>query len=309
MQVTAIIVTYNRLELLKECIEAVKSQTYKPSSILVVNNNSTDGSTEWLRQQTDLITIHQPNKGGAWGFYTGIKEGYKTGAEWFWVMDDDTIPFPTALQKLIDGIELTRNEKDDFGFYASKVVWTDGSLHLMNKPKIASSFSGHQTFEYYGSKGITPLSFNSFVSILISKEAVKKCGLPIKEFFIWNDDVEYTQRILKNNFVGGLIEESVVVHKTPVNYESDIFRDNKNNLWKYSYGIRNRLYMRRQQKGKGSYFRNILKNFLVMPFRLAVKRKANRWVFTKMIWRSSIAAMRFNPEIEYLPDPDKRSQK
>ena len=65
MQVTAVIVTYNRLELLKECIAAVKAQTYKPSFILVVNNDSTDGTTEWLNQQSDLIVIHQPNKGGA----------------------------------------------------------------------------------------------------------------------------------------------------------------------------------------------------------------------------------------------------
>jgi rhamnopyranosyl-N-acetylglucosaminyl-diphospho-decaprenol beta-1,3/1,4-galactofuranosyltransferase len=51
MQVTAVIVTYNRFELLKECIAAVKVQTYKPSSILVVNNNSTDGT-----EQRDLTT-------------------------------------------------------------------------------------------------------------------------------------------------------------------------------------------------------------------------------------------------------------
>ena len=136
MQVTAVIVTYNRFELLKECIAAVKAQTYKPSFILVVNNSSTDGTTEWLNQQHDLIVIQQPNNGGAWGFYTGLKEGYRTNADWFWVMDDDTIPLPTALEKLVNAIELTKDEKDVFGFFASKVVWTDGNLHLMNKPGI-----------------------------------------------------------------------------------------------------------------------------------------------------------------------------
>ena len=304
MQVTAVIVTYNRFELLKECIAAVKAQTYKPSFILVVNNSSTDGTTEWLNQQHDLIVIQQPNNGGAWGFYTGLKEGYRTNADWFWVMDDDTIPLPTALEKLVNAIELTKDEKDVFGFFASKVVWTDGNLHLMNKPGIANKFSGHNPFSYYQSKGITPLSYNSFVSILISKPAIKKSGLPIKEFFIWNDDVEYTQRILQHGFAGGLVEESIVVHKTPVNYKSDIFLDNKTNLWKYSYGIRNRLYIRRQQKGRGSYLRNIFKNCFVMPFHVLLKRKNNRWAFAKMIWKSSIAAMHFKPTIEYISDTD-----
>ena len=180
MQVTAVIVTYNRFELLKECIAAVKAQTYKPSFILVVNNSSTDGTTEWLNQQHDLIVIQQPNNGGAWGFYTGLKEGYRTNADWFWVMDDDTIPLPTALEKLVNAIELTKDEKDVFGFFASKVVWTDGNLHLMNKPGIANKFSGHNPFSYYQSKGITPLSYNSFVSILISKPAIKKKWLAYK---------------------------------------------------------------------------------------------------------------------------------
>jgi GT2 family glycosyltransferase len=142
------------------------------------------------------------------------------------------------------------------------------------------------------------------VSVLISREAVNKCGLPIKEFFIWNDDVEYTQRIVKHNLVGGLVEKSVVVHKTPVNYKSDLFADSKANLWKYSYGMRNRLYIRRYQKGRASYLRNILKNYFVMPFRIAFKRKDNRWAYTKMIWKSSLAAMRFNPTIEYISDSD-----
>jgi GT2 family glycosyltransferase len=195
MNITAVVVTYNRLALLKECITAIFHQTVLPSAIIVIDNSSTDGTSEWLQQYTNLITIQQPNKGGAWGFYTGIKEAYKTGADWFWIMDDDTIPYATALEELQEVVLLTDNEEYDvFGFFASEVVWIDGSIHLMNKPQANKNFKGKQSFEFYEQRGIVPLIYNSFVSVLISREAVEKIGLPIKEFFIWNDDIEYTQR-------------------------------------------------------------------------------------------------------------------
>ncbi len=299
MQVTAVIVTHNRLELLKECITAVKAQTYQPSAILVVNNDSSDGTTEWLKKQNEILNIHQSNRGGAWGFYTGIKGAYNTGADWFWIMDDDTIPYPSTLEYLTKAVEDT-NSEDNFGFFSSKVTWTDGNLHLLNKPHVDQSFSGKNSFAYYNKKGLTPLAYNSFVSIIISKEAVEKAGLPIKEFFIWNDDIEYTQRIRKNGFVGALVEKSVVVHKTPVNNESNLFTDSKTNLWKYCYGFRNDLYIRKHTKGYGSYVRNLFKRFVVFPFMIFINRKGDRWAFTKMVWRSSFDAMSFNPVKEFI---------
>lgn len=299
MLVTAVIVTHNRLELLKECITAIKAQTYKPSAILVVNNGSSDGTTEWLKEQQEILSIYQSNRGGAWGFYTGIKEAYNTGADWFWIMDDDTIACPSTLEYLAKAVEDT-NREDKFGFLSSKVTWIDGSLHLLNKPCIDQSFSGKNFFAYYDEKGITPLAYNSFVSILISKEAVEKAGLPIKEFFIWNDDIEYTQRIRKSGFAGAMVDQSVVLHKTPVNNESNVFTDSKTNLWKYCYGFRNDLYIRKHAKGYGSYVRNLFKRFFVFPFLIFFKRKDSHWAFTKMVWKSSWNAMHFNPRKEFI---------
>lgn len=300
MRITAVVVTYNRLSLLQECIEAIRTQTFKPSSLLVINNNSTDGTVEWLTTQKDITTTHQPNKGGAWGFYTGIKEAYKTGADWFWIMDDDTIADTTALEELVKAVESINSNEDSFGFLSSKVVWKDGNWHLMNKPMMNKRFLGRKLFDYYQQKGITPVTYNSFVSILISKEAVEKAGLPIKEFFIWNDDVEYTQRILRIGFAGGLVETSRVVHKTPANNESNIFTDSKNNIWKYRFGLRNELYTRRYKKGYASYARNVFKRLVFFPFKILAKRKTDKWSFIKMVWRSTFDALNFNPQKEYI---------
>ena len=69
----AVVVTFNRLNDLKVCIDALRNQTYKQLDILVVNNGSTDGTKEWLAQQNDVNVINQGNLGGAGGFYAGME--------------------------------------------------------------------------------------------------------------------------------------------------------------------------------------------------------------------------------------------
>ena len=75
-----VVVTYNRLELLKECLKQVENQTVPAKRIIVVNNASTDGTAEYLREckeknkQYRTITCME-NLGGAGGFAKGIQIG------------------------------------------------------------------------------------------------------------------------------------------------------------------------------------------------------------------------------------------
>ncbi|MBK6915081.1 MAG: glycosyltransferase [Ignavibacteriales bacterium] len=101
MKITAVVVTYNRLELLKQCIESIRNQTQKLDKIIVVNNDSIDGTFEWLNSQEDITHINQKNLGGAGGFYTGIKTAYNNGFDWIWCMDDDGLPEINALENLL----------------------------------------------------------------------------------------------------------------------------------------------------------------------------------------------------------------
>ena len=100
-KVLNVIVTYNRLNDLKVCIENVKGQTYKNLDILVVNNGSTDGTTEYLAAQTDIKVINQNNLGGAGGFYAGMKYMMDNGYDWLWMMDDDGVPDSNQLETLL----------------------------------------------------------------------------------------------------------------------------------------------------------------------------------------------------------------
>lgn len=100
-KVAACVVTFNRIKFLKEIIPALKNQTRKPDKIFVIHNSGTDGTAEWLAEQTDLTVITQPNVGSSGGQYTAFKTAFEAGFDWIWIMDDDVVPRPECLENLL----------------------------------------------------------------------------------------------------------------------------------------------------------------------------------------------------------------
>ena len=205
-------VTYNRRELLTECLNALAAQTHPVSQIAVVDNVSTDGTVEML--QRDFPAIHlirlQENSGGAGGFHVGLRWAREQRAEWIWLMDDDSIPAPTALEQLFAARERFDPEQRPL-LLASKVEWTDGSIHYMNSPFPHSA--DLERLVLAAGKGTLALRAATFVSCLLHRSLVERYALPVADYFIWGDDTEYTARILRENF-GVLVPASVVLHKT-----------------------------------------------------------------------------------------------
>lgn len=242
MTIIAVVVTFNRRELLESCLHGIDNQTYKPDHLIVVNNASTDETTNWLSQYTPKniknsknITL-EINSGGAGGFNFGIREAYEAGADWIWIMDDDCLPEPDCLQKLLDALEiLNSNSNRDIGLLASRVIWNDRSPCLMNIP------SPHPLWiaPYEFCPLLSQISSSSFVSMLLSRGAIKKYGLPVKEFFIWFDDSEYSKRI-SEHMPCYLVSNSIALHKTQKNISALDFSElTRSSLWKFAYGIRN----------------------------------------------------------------------
>jgi rhamnopyranosyl-N-acetylglucosaminyl-diphospho-decaprenol beta-1,3/1,4-galactofuranosyltransferase len=294
-RVVAIVVTYNRLSLLKEAVGVIRAQTLAVEQIVIIDNESTDGSAEWLREQNDLHVIHQKNSGGSGGFYTGLKYAALSGYDWAWVMDDDTICRPDTLQKLTDKIE---SSTDAIGFISSKCIWTDGTPHLMNIPAITPTFNGIIPFNTFDESKVLLVENSSFVSVLINVSAVKSLGLPYKEFFIWGDDQEYTRRITQAGFLGLYCTDSVVLHKTPTNYFPDFYRDNVVNLWKHRHGFRNEFFMVRKTKGVFYYIFWLAGKLGYTSYKLLRIRKDNQFKFIGALFNSGWKSIFFNPKID-----------
>jgi rhamnopyranosyl-N-acetylglucosaminyl-diphospho-decaprenol beta-1,3/1,4-galactofuranosyltransferase len=131
-------------------------------------------------------------------------------------MDDDTIARPDSLQRLLDAPKLVPHGARPALLLASKVVWSDGRTHPMNVPGYRRNRAARAMAE--DRRRLAPLRYASFVSLLVHSDAVERHGLPLKHYFIWSDDIEFTARVLRDEDVGYLVQESVVVHKTQEPY-------------------------------------------------------------------------------------------
>ena len=214
--VTAIVVTYNRKELLQECLNAILSQTRSVDRIILIDNASTDGTFETLQEngffaheQLDYRRMDS-NTGGAGGFCEGLRIARESETDWLWLMDDDTIPAPEALQKLLEAKEAIREE---VSFLCSSVYGPDGEA--MNVPNLSETTdeNGYRNWYHQLKNKAVKVADATFVSILINRKALDRCGLPCKDFFIWGDDTEYTMRIIANYGPAYLIGDSEVIHK------------------------------------------------------------------------------------------------
>jgi len=239
-QVVAIVVTYNRRDLLVECLAALRAQSRRPDRVVVVDNASTDGTADLIRsehQDVELLALSE-NQGGAGGFHEGLKHAHASGADWIWLMDDDTIARPDALDQLLRAPE-AMNGLPAPALLASKVVWTDGSLHPMNHPGFVRD--DVERFLASSEHGFLPIRASTFVSLLVHRSAIDEHGLPHKHFFIWSDDIEYTARITRRR-AGYLVPDSVVLHKTKTAYTAVTDTGGR-----FYYHVRNSLYMLRGQ--------------------------------------------------------------
>lgn len=239
MNIFAVVVTYNRLSLLKKTLSSLKSQTLTINTILVVNNGSTDGTKEWLNSQTEIYVINQENLGGSGGFWRGIKEAYELGADYIWCMDDDVYPYDNCLSNLISAMPAEGGIAAPQRYYNGKELVFGGECKHFNftNPfkKLKSDIKSDDLIK---TSNLISVESISFEGPLFSREVVEKIGFPEKGLFIFWDDTEYSYRAFKFGFK--------VFYATKARlYKVDLRSDEhgrQKRSWKYPYMIRNEVY-------------------------------------------------------------------
>lgn len=232
MKFAVIVVTYNRRKLLQECIEAIFNQERFFDDIVIVDNGSNDGTKEYLEQYKDLDKIRilsfENNRGGAFGFSEGLKEVVNHEIDWILLIDDDAILNLDFLKKTEDFI---KKDKSKQGAYSCSVL-TFNEIYTRHRTRhILKNFFWLKSVplrEY--EKEYFDCEIATFCGLIVSKDIVKKIGYPKSEYFIWEDDEEYCERIYKLTNIRN-INHVILNHKTGKSF---------NTLnWKMYYGARN----------------------------------------------------------------------
>ena len=296
-KIAAIVVTYNRKELLKECINALLDQDYENCDVLVIDNASTDGTENYIAEEIKNKKVKYyntgANLGGAGGFNYGMRKAVEEKYEYAWVMDDDCIVQKDTLEKLL----IADGKIKEYGFLASKVLWGNKEVCKMN---IQKKDLFHQVSEEeYQKNDYQKIIMSTFVSFFIKTAVIKEIGLPIKEFFIWADDLEYSRRISKK-YECYLIKDSIVNHKTKTNIGSNIAIDSEEKLNRYEYAYRNEMYLMRREGLVGRLYMFIKKRIHIYRVHKAKPTELKKRI--RIIKDSIKKGKKFNPKIEYVFD-------
>lgn len=235
MKYSLVIVTYNRRELLEECVASALNQTMPFHEVIIVDNHSTDRTREYLsnvhsmgRTRVRKIQSNR-NMGGAGGFSIGLKN-VGSDMDYVLLIDDDAILYPDFLEQIdqnrIEGVEAY-----------SGTVEVDGEIDILHRRRINNMIlmldQGVPVDEYRQAGFYYQRA--SFCGLMISVELLRKIGYPRTDFFIQFDDTEYSHRIIQYSPLYN-VNGARINHKTKVVKNAKL-------TWKNYYLYRNQWYV------------------------------------------------------------------
>lgn len=212
MKIATIIPTFNRKDLLVECIEAVTTQSYRPAAVYIMDNNSSDGTGDIVKQafgtRYNGVDIHYINMGvnggGAMGFSVGMETAFNDADyDAFWMMDDDGLPKS-------DCLEILCRYLSKYDYVCPRVMNRYDRDKLCGR--IDGSYNPEKLLETYGGKEIMEGYCNPFNGALYSRKLVEKVGFPKKELFIYGDEINYHLRAKMAGFNSVGIYSAVHYH-------------------------------------------------------------------------------------------------
>ena len=300
-EIHALVITYNRRELLLRNIAALKAQTHPLKSIVIIDNGSTDDTRTALAALNDPLVDHvrlDPNIGPARGFHYGIDYVFaKRQMPWVWIMDDDVIPSETALAELVAAYHRNFQRPDDVGFLVSQSVDDKGRAN--NVPTIdtrARHLGECANWGEYLDQGMVSIRTAPISALLMPRQTYQTFGNLNPEFVVWGEDTDLTFRITEQR-PGFLVGRSKILHLRSQPGDISIFlEEDTRRVPNFYYLYRNMLYVRRRYVGPHAYFNGIVRG-LVEATQLAAAGK---------FWKAQIALRGVAAGIVWNPKPEAR---
>lgn len=273
LRIGVLIVTFNNAEMLRSVIGAVVSQTRMPDEIFVIDNASVDNTQDVVKEFQGVRCIRfAENTGSAGGFYEGIKIASENN-DFVLALDDDCDFKPDTLQNLING------------FMEVELLGKVGAVRGVGKNHLASSPTRMSLFSWRGT--------------LISVKAIKDVGFPIKEYFLYGEDMEYSLRMSKRGYIFFWIPGCVFFNKRDNKISStEFFKD----PFRFYYAFRNEINGYLKHREWFALFKTIFHGIKVILLSVIII-KTKRMVYIKAvidgIWDGVRSKLGKNPK--YLP--------
>lgn len=195
-----VIVNWNGCRLLGACLEAVFAQTTPPQLVVVVDNGSTDGSVQYLREQwpaTRVVALER-NLGVAAGNNTGIRAALEAGAQYILLLNNDADMRPPALAELRRALDavgeavwaaapkiLYRSEPDR--------IWSAGGAFEWWRGLSRDRGTGEPDHGQYDQP--SDIDYANTCCLLVRAGAFARIGMMDEAYFMYYDDSDFSARV------------------------------------------------------------------------------------------------------------------
>ncbi|WP_022961505.1 glycosyltransferase family 2 protein [Halopseudomonas pelagia] len=301
-KVFAVVLTYNRKDLLERSLDAIYAQTRRCDGVIVIDNASSDGTESMLLEAGYpglQLYVLSHNLGASGGFNVGFRMAFQEGADLVWMMDDDVIAAPDALQRLLEADALLESRTEERAFLLS-TAFTENGL-VTNSPSIDNRRNkiDYENWPLTLELGILPVRRATFVSILVPRATLEEYGLPIASMFIWGEDTEFTLRVT-SKVPGYIVGNSKVQHLRQENGAISIMAENSPSRLQYHrHYFRNEIFVARKYYRTRRLIMSVF-NQLVLIFRLLRMRKTTK---ARIVFQGLLESWRFFPTAESAAAP------
>ena len=214
-RVIVILLNWNGIGDTLECIESVRNLDYSDMRIVVVDNGSTDDSITVLRRRYPSITLLESkrNLGFTGGNNLGIAKALEMGAEYVWLLNNDTIVEKGALKELVKGISESveiglaspliyfHDSREKIQFCGSVIDWKNQRIrHIESLEELAKVEPG-ESLSLWGT------------ALLMKRRTLTDVGYLSEKYFAYHEDEEYCLRVARAGYRCAVVPEARIFHK------------------------------------------------------------------------------------------------
>lgn len=214
-KVYIIILNWNGLKDTLECLESVYKLDYPNFEVIVVDNGSSDGSISKILQQVPQINLirNSKNLGYTGGNNVGMRRALELGADYVWLLNNDTVVESDTLSKLVDEAE---------NFLGTGLV--SPALYFYDRPEKTqfigtyADFKNHELIHILDPKELDcEWVKNNLIlwgtALLIKKCVIEAVGYLSEEYFAYHEDCDYSLRVHRARFRVVVRLDARVFHK------------------------------------------------------------------------------------------------
>ncbi|MGB9737379.1 MAG: glycosyl transferase [Chloroflexus aggregans] len=258
--VAIVVLTWNGLAVTQRCFASLRAKTrHVPYRLIVVDNGSTDGTVEWLRDQPDVTLIaNSENR----GFAAGVNQGIAAAPP-----DHDVLLLNNDTEIIeetwLDHLRTVANDHPDYGIVGCLLLFPNGLLQHAGTYMPQHNFWGYQIGggePFIGQyPGIREVEGVTGACMYIRRDVIETIGGLDETYFSYYEDTDYCLRAMQAGFKVVCTGGAKVIH-----HENSSTRLNNADWWRmFSHGQRVflnkwRNYFQRQRYQRGLLWHSLI---------------------------------------------------